>query len=487
MADGYSRVKGAGAVMLYMLPGTANGLGNLYNAWRDESPLLVVASQQTSRARSHQRSVGEADTAQVVEPFSRFASEVRERNQLSSSLESAIKSLQGPPSGPSFLAVTEDVLTDAASVVRIGAASPVPVAVAPDLSVVGERLVDAVRPVMVVGGQVRRTGAVQAVERLAAELELPVFIEPFWNDRLGISPSHRCYLGPFTERSRMVREADMVLAVGCRLFNEIHPLEEPWFASGAFVAHVNADPIKLDEGRGATWTCAAKPDLVLDALNQLNLGSRLDEAARAARASRIADARARRDRRTPQPMGVAASAVAEMLDRAWIVDESVSANFHLAGAMRHERGDHFVSTTGGSLGWGTGAAVGVALASGDPVICFLGDGAFFFGIQGLWPAAARNLPISYVVLDNQGFGSTRYFEQEYVKTLEDGARAGFVGSDFRGAGPSAAAVAAGFGMPAYAVDDPAELPRALARRFESSSAGPAVYVVRMPFDDGPER
>src|SRR5438128_322846 len=44
MADGYSRVKGVGAVMLYMLPGTANGLGNLYNASRDESPLLVVAS-----------------------------------------------------------------------------------------------------------------------------------------------------------------------------------------------------------------------------------------------------------------------------------------------------------------------------------------------------------------------------------------------------------------------------------------------------------
>jgi thiamine pyrophosphate-dependent acetolactate synthase large subunit-like protein len=482
MADGYSRLKGLGAVMLYMLPGTANGLGNLYNAWRDESPLLVIASQQERRSPSHQSTVGEADIARLVEPFTRFASEVRNRHELASSVETALRSLQGPPNGPSFLAVTEDVLIASAEATEIGTRKSPPGGAPVDISVVGEKLLQAARPVVVVGGQVRRTDSVHAVERLAADLELPVFIEPFWNDRLGISPSHRCYLGPFTERSRMVRDADMVLAIGCRLFNEVHPLDEPWFAPDAFVAHVNADRIKLDEGRGATWTCAAEPGIVIDALIRADLGSRLDRQSREARASRIDDARARRAKRTPQAMGQAATAVAEMLDRAWIVDESVSGNFHLAGAMQQSRGDHFISTTGGSLGWGTGAAAGVAIASGDPVICFIGDGAFFFGAPGLWPAAARQLPITYVVLDNAGFGSTRYFEQQYVKTLRSGAEAGFVGSDFRHGGPSVAAVAGGFGIPTQSLADPSDLPRALASRFDVPPHGPLVIAVRMPFD-----
>ena len=64
----------------------------------------------------------------------------------------------------------------------------------------------AARPIVIVGGQVQRTGAVKTLERLVEQLELPVFIEPFWNDRLGITPSHRCYLGPFTERSRMIAQ-----------------------------------------------------------------------------------------------------------------------------------------------------------------------------------------------------------------------------------------------------------------------------------------
>ena len=487
MADGYSRVKGTGAVMLYMLPGTANGLGNLYNAWRDESALLAIASQQAGPSRSQQRTVGEADTVRIVEPFTRFAWEVRDRDQLASSLETAIASMQGPPSGPGFVAVPEDVLTGFGPASAIGAAHRALGGAPPDLSAICERLVKAARPIVVVGGQVRRSGAVAALERLVDELELPVFVEPFWNDRLGITPSHRCYLGPFTERSRMVREADLVLAVGCRLFNEVHPLDEPWFASDAFVAHVNADPMKLNEGRGATWTCAAQPDIFLSALGQANLGSRLDVQRRTERSGRIEDARARREKRTPHPMGVAASAVAQMLDRAWIVDESVSANFHLAAAMQQGRGDHFISTTGGSLGWGTGAAAGVALASGDPVICFLGDGAFFFGMHGLWPAVARKLPITYVVLDNQGFGSTRYFEQEYVKTLSSGARAGFVGSDFRGGGPSVTAVAEGFGIRSESLGDPSDLLHALTARFDGPSSGPALYSVRMPFDDATGR
>src|SRR5436309_7440939 len=43
MADGYARVTGSGTALIYMLPGTGNSVSNIYNAWRDETPLLVVA------------------------------------------------------------------------------------------------------------------------------------------------------------------------------------------------------------------------------------------------------------------------------------------------------------------------------------------------------------------------------------------------------------------------------------------------------------
>jgi thiamine pyrophosphate-dependent acetolactate synthase large subunit-like protein len=480
MADGYSRIAGPTAVLLYMLPGTANGLGNLYNAYRDESQLLVIVSQQVSRARTKEGSVGEADTAALVQPFMRFAWEVRSRDQLLETLHRATMHMTGPPAGPAFVALPEDVLIESSQREDLSRSPLRTKQTPPDPDEVADRLVTAERPVIVAGGQVRRAGGASALERLAAALEIPVFIEPFWNDRLAISPSHRCYLGPFTERSRMVREADLVLAIGCRLFNEVHPLAEPWFRNGTFIAHVNADAQKLGETMVPNWSATADPGRFLSGLLDSGIGSRLSTGTQESRSVRLAEARARRERREQTPLALAGAAVAENLDRAWIVDESVSGNFYLTSALRGQRGDHFISTTGGSLGWGPSAAVGVALATGESVVCYLGDGAFFFGVHGLWPASARNLPITYVVLDNRGFGSTRWFEDRHVKLHVQGSSAGHIGSDFGDRAPSVADVARGFGVPARVLTGPGELAHALDEAVQHQK-GPSLLVVPIPF------
>jgi thiamine pyrophosphate-dependent acetolactate synthase large subunit-like protein len=113
----------------------------------------------------------------------------------------------------------------------------------------------------------------------------------------------------------------------------------------------------------------------------------------------------------------------------------------------------------------------------------LGDGAFFFGLQALWQARASDLAITFVVLDNRGFGSTRSFEAQYARELPAGPAtraAGYIGSDFR-SGPSVDAAARGFGIPATVLPDAGGLEPALARRLERAS-GPHVYVVPLPFE-----
>ena len=57
-ADGYARVTGKGVAYVYMVPGTANALANLYNAWRDETPLLVLASKQAAWSRTREGTIG---------------------------------------------------------------------------------------------------------------------------------------------------------------------------------------------------------------------------------------------------------------------------------------------------------------------------------------------------------------------------------------------------------------------------------------------
>jgi benzoylformate decarboxylase len=188
------------------------------------------------------------------------------------------------------------------------------------------------------------------------------------------------------------------------------------------------------------------------------------------------DARERRRRRPATAMREAARGVARALEAGHLVDESVSLYNDIKLSLSGGPAERFISTTGSSLGWGIGCACGVALASGGPVTCTLGDGAFFFGLQSLWNAADLRLPIVFVVFDNGGFGSTRYFEDRFAA----GGPAGYIASDFRGNRPAIGDIARTFGLSAVVLDDAAQLESAYAEAIERLD-GPVVIHVPLPF------
>jgi thiamine pyrophosphate-dependent acetolactate synthase large subunit-like protein len=457
MADGYSRVAGSACVMLYMMPGTANGLANLYNAWRDESPLLVLASQQRSDLRNGTATTGEADLVTIAAPFTRLAHELPGGASLEAWLERAMAAATGPPSGPVFLSVPEDLLEHPSPAASVANASRRVPPGAPDVAAVAERMRRAERPLIVVGGQLRRSGGADAVAELAGLAGAAVCYEPSWNEALGIAPGHPNALGPLTMATgrRLAAAADLVLLVGCRYFREAHPQVAPWFPRAELVGHVNLDVTRLDEIHPADWSCACDPRAFVDALTVALSALPPDPVTAAAREQVLDEARAARtdaDALTGPYAGVS-RALADVMDHTWLVDESVLGTQPLLACLRAEDGRRYMTTSGASLGWAPAAACGAALASGEPVTCLLGDGALLFGAQGLWTARAYDLPITFVVYDNGGYASTRMFERAYAARA-DGAvgPAGYIGSDLRGHGPSSAQVLEGFGIPTVTLD-----------------------------------
>ncbi len=477
MADGYARFAGPTGVLLYMLPGVATALSNLYNAWRDETPLVIVTSQLTSGARTGQAHVGEADLDEITKPFTRYTREVARADELMDTLKAAHRAAVGPPSGPAVVIVPEDVMIDTVSMSASVATLDPELGPLPVLQPVIDGLLGAQRPVIVVGGQLRRYGGSDAVEALADALEIPIVHEPFWNDRLGVSPGHRCLVGQLTERSSLASQADFVLAIGCRLFNEVHPRTDQWFPTDAMVSHINADPLKLAQASASSWSSTVRPDQVAGALLSACRAADLPHDLRQARGERLAAVIERRATPRPGPYSGVAAALSDVLDRSYLVDESVSGNLPILLGLKGMRGDRYISTTGASLGWGIGAACGVALATGEPVVCVLGDGAFFFGAQALWPAVAMRLPITFIVLDNGGFGSTKMFEELYITENPSAAlgNAHYLGSDFSVSGPSVRDVAVGFGVPVVSLES-ADLLEAELHK----NSGPGPVLVHVP-------
>ena len=120
------------------------------------------------------------------------------------------------------------------------------------------------------------------------------------------------------------------------------------------------------------------------------------------------------------------------------------------------------------LGWGPGAALGAGLAHPDrTVVCAVGDGSHVFGVPTSTHHTARacDLPVLFVVYNNAGWERTR---QATLEHAPDGWAARNPSMPLCDLAPPPAydRICEANGGYGERVDDPAELPAALARALD---------------------
>jgi len=93
-----------------------------------------------------------------------------------------------------------------------------------------------------------------------------------------------------------------------------------------------------------------------------------------------------------------------MPDNAVVVDEGISASYHLAPGLKRARGHDVLTITGGSIGFGLPNAVGAAVACPDrKVVVLEGDGSGMYTLQSLWTMARERLDVTVIIFANRGY------------------------------------------------------------------------------------
>src|SRR5215470_17400646 len=112
IAAGYAEATGKPAIVnLHTNPGLAHALGNLYNAYRAGTPLIVTAGQQDSRSMIDEPLLW-ADMVEMARQHTKWAWEVRHPSEVPVALARAFKIAGSAPTGPVFLSFPVDVLED---------------------------------------------------------------------------------------------------------------------------------------------------------------------------------------------------------------------------------------------------------------------------------------------------------------------------------------------------------------------------------------
>jgi len=144
-----------------------------------------------------------------------------------------------------------------------------------------------------------------------------------------------------------------------------------------------------------------------------------------------------------------------------VVEEAPGSRGVMQACLPMRGADSFYTMASGGLGHGMPAAVGVALGRqklGLPgrVIALIGDGSSLYAIQALFTAAKLQLPITFVILNNQRYAALQDFAPVFGYAPGDKPE----GTDLEGL--DFVALARGHGLPGRRVERPEGLRDALA-------------------------
>ncbi len=477
MADGYARASGKVGVCMAQSVGAANLAAGLQDAYLARSPVVALTGHKAI-PQLQRNAYQEIAHPSLFHAVTRFSASVEEASQLPLLLRQAFREATGPTPRPAHLdlaglsgevvetgTITEPVAVDARHA-RVPAyrAAPDPA----DVQAAADAVRAASRPVALLGAGAVTSGAA-AQARALAELGVPVaysldgkgLVADDDETTIGVVGN---YSAPYA--NRILNEADLILFVGSDTSD---------MATGnwrvprpdATIVQIDADPAEIGRNFPGTLGVCGDPRLALGALlEQLPARTDRDWVARASALRREwEDEVETRSTSTTRPSTV--ERLCRELEAALPPDALLVADTGYSGIwtgtlVKLDGKRQSYMRAAGSLGWGFPAAIGAQCAAPDrPVVCFCGDGGFYYHLSELETARRWKIPVTVVVNNNGAFG------QDIA-----GVRAVYAGDNGRARDlthfepVNFAGVAGAFGCRGIRVDDPADLPDAIRTAIE---------------------
>ncbi|HEY3135407.1 MAG TPA: biosynthetic-type acetolactate synthase large subunit [Blastocatellia bacterium] len=427
MAEGYAKATGkVGVALVTSGPGATNSVTGIANAFMDSTPLVVI-SGQVPRKVIGSDAFQEADTVGITRPCTKYNYLVKDVRDLAEIIKEAFYIASTGRPGPVLVDIPKDVTAENTPFfypehVRLPGYRPNSRGDVIQVERAVDKMCNAQRPILYVGGGVIHSNGSQELLELAERLSLPVTPTLMG---LGCFPSgHPLSLGMLgmhgTYWANMaISESDLIVAIGVRFDDRVTGALNK-FAPHAEVVHVDVDRSSINKNRRVEVPVAGDAKTVTQQMLDL-----LPEEACASSAERLALWWKQIDEwKQHAPLTFQNS------------DQVIMPQHLIQELYRLTNGDAIVSTdvgqhqmwlaqyypfngprqsitSGGlgTMGFGFPAALGAQIAyPGRQVIAFVGDGGFQMTAQELATAVQYKTNVKIVVMNNNYLGMVRQWQ-----------------------------------------------------------------------------
>jgi len=483
MAAGYVKASGEPAIVMQAgSVGMMNAMGQIFNAHKEQTP-LVVYSYRTDQSRRAGRDGFEEvlNQEQIVQPITKYTWLARRPDMIPETLRRAFKAAWTPPYGPSYISWHSDFNDERGRTEIIPQDQFDPrMRVRPnpdDVQRAAKLLVEAKMPLMVVGDEVYKSKAAAKAVKLAELLGMPVTqVRQLYANFPEGHPLWVGYLAGGNLNSLPYPKGfDVVINVGNKFqHNGPNPIVprgpkfidmriDHWSMGNVMLTEV---PLVADVGLGLDDMIAAVEQLLTASLKQ-KVAERADDVKKFGTNARMLRAQIVNSTdwdNAPLATDRLTWEIGKFADPdAIIVHEAGSVALHNFD-FNPLGGRELFFYYGAHLGSGVGTAAGVKLARpNQQVICLVGDGSFIFGPTALWNMARLQLPVITVVYNNHAYSGPHSRVIANVPSGRMVQTKQFVHDYLGNPDMDMASIAKGFGVDGEIVQNPAQLQAALAR------------------------
>lgn len=436
-SEGYYRMSNNLALNVVTTgPGGTNTLTGLLGLWLDSIPSIIISGQVPSTQLSEGtgcRQIGdqEFNIIEVVKPMTKYATMVKDKNEILKVLEKAYYEATTGRPGPVWIDIPLDIqgaTIDVDSLETFKQYTTTPLPSDDEICEFLRLLQQASKPLVIVGNGVRLSNTYNELNSFLKKTNIPVVTGPHSGvDAVDNTLPNYCgrigILGQLTS-NQIVQKADLLIGLGTRLPVKMTGYNIAEFSPNSKKVFVDIDQ---NEVRKHTFNVdqAIITDLSLffdkikDATYNSNIQPWLDF---------VTSTRATQQYYHPKHKSIKdyasfyylISKAPKIFKNTPIVTSNGSAHVITLQTYQLNKDQRLFTNVGcASMGYGLPAAIGTCVANNkQTVICIEGDGSIMMNLQELETVRGYGLPIKIIIINNEGYLSIKLSQEAFFNGNE---------------------------------------------------------------------
>ena len=495
-ADGYARATGkVGVCMATSGPGATNLVTGIATAYMDSSPIVAITCNVPNNLLGKD-TFQEIDITGVTMPITKQNFMVRDVKDLAKTIREAFFIAKTGRPGPVLIDILKDVtaaevefeplskenerngilIENHSNLKRI---AEINIPSEENIKKVAELINNSERPFIYAGGGIGISGAEKELLELAEKANIPVSESLMARSSFPANhPLCTWMIGMHgTKASNMgVTECDLLISLGSR-FSDRVILDSSKFAQNAKVVHIDIDPAEINKNIPAYTSLVGDLKQILSRLipsvEKKERKEWIDQIQ--AWKKEYPECYDKKPEHSINPKFICECINKIAGENTFITTEVGQHQMWTAQFYPFTKPRTFITSGGlGTMGFGTGAAMGVQFADkNNRVVHIAGDGSFRMNCNELATIQHYNLPIVIIVVNNHALGNVRMWQRLFY-----GKRFSQTTLDF---GPNWCKLADAYGIKGYKASNAKEFEKVFKEAFDAKK--PAVIDAEVDIDE----